>query len=403
MPPLYPQNNRNLKLANRLLIRSLVREHEPVSRKELARLSRLTPAAVTSIVRELLEDGTVLEVGHGQSQGGRRPIYLTLNASAGYVLACRLQKNYLLMALVDLKSQVVAQEETAADTSSPETVAAAMFVHFPGLLAQAGISAGEVSAIGVASPGLVNQATGVIRRSVNLGWHKAPLGPCVSQLFGLPTQVENVSNASALAEKLYGHGRGCSNLVYVGLSVGIGAGIIVNGQILGGTLGYAGEVGHLAVTAEGGALCRCGNRGCFEAYCGTSALVERVRTGIVLGLVAGQEDGLAENLDLAAVFRMWRAGEPYVRTVFTETAAIVGLVVANLVNLLNPGVVVLGGELMDAGEEFLALVRKEVAARALGELAEEVRILRSGLTEDTGMKGAAALALQKVFDQVLVS
>lgn len=397
MQSTYPHNNRNIKLANRILIRSLVRSHEPVSRKDLARLSGLTPAALTSIVRELLDDGTVVETGPGESRGGRRPIHLMLNPQAAYVLACRLQKGYLVMALVDLKSQVVAQREEAADTASPETAAKAIEDNFEALVAESGVPREKVAAVGVATPGLVNPRTGVIRRSVNLGWEEAALGDRLSALFGLPIHVENVSNASALAERLYGHGQGCDHLVYMGLSVGIGAGIVQGGEIVGGSLGYAGEVGHLAVTVEGGAPCRCGSRGCFEAYCGANAIVERVRTGVALGLVSDRWSGAANGLDLAEVFRMLAEGEPYVKSVFAEAARIVGVVVANLINLYNPEVVVLGGELMRAGDEFLALIRREALVRALGELGEQVRIVRSEMEADPGMMGAAALALQKVF------
>lgn len=399
--PSYPHNNRNIKVANRILIRSLIRDHGPISRKDLAGISGLTPAALTGIVRELIEDRTVVEVGAGKSSGGRRPIYLTLNPSAGYVLACRLQKGYLVTALVDLKSNVVAQKEAVADTSSPEGTAKAVYDHFLDLLVQAGVPREKVSMVSVASPGLINSRTGTIKRSVNLGWEDAPLGEHLAEAFGLPVHVENVSNASALAEQLYGHGRGCHHLIYVGLSVGIGAGIILDGQIVGGALGYAGEVGHLAVTVEGGAPCRCGSRGCFEAYCGTGAVVEKIRAGIALGLVSEKWVAALNGLDLSQAFQMLAEGEPYVKSVFAETAAIIGLVVANLINLYNPGVVVLGGELMKAGDEFLDLIRREASGRALGELGDEVRIVRSEMEADPGVMGAAAIALQKVFAQAL--
>ncbi|HHY47472.1 MAG TPA: ROK family protein [Firmicutes bacterium] len=398
----YPHNSKNVKLANRILIRSLIRDHEPISRNELAKISGLTPAAVTSIVRQLIKDGNVLEVGHGESSGGRRPIHLMLNPSVTYILACRLQKGYLLMAIVDLKNNVRALKELAIDTSSPETVARAMGGNFQDLVARAQVPSDKVSFVSVASPGLVNPETGTIKISVNLGWEDAPLGEAVEKAFGIPVHIENVSNASALAEKLYGHGRGCNHLIYMGLSVGIGAGIIVNNQIYGGALGYAGEIGHMAMTLNDGPECKCGSRGCFEAYCGVNAVIERVRAGIKEGLVSPEWSTATDTLDLTQVLQMLHEGEPYVRSVFAEVANIVGVVVANLINLYNPEIVVLGGELMQAGEEFLELIRQSASARALKQLAEQVKIVKSEMTDDPGMKGAAAIALQRIFEQDLI-
>lgn len=402
MLPPYPYNSKNVKLVNRSLIRALIRDHEPISRNELAKISGLTPAAVTTIVKQLIKDGAVCEIGHGESSGGRRPIHLMLNPSITYILACRLQKNYLLMAIVDLKNNVHAQKTLTIDTSSPGTVAGAMLENFQDLLTQAQVPKEKVSFVSVASPGLVNPETGTIKISVNLGWENAPLGETLAEAFGIPVHIENVSNASALAEKIYGHGRECSHLIYMGLSVGIGAGIIANNQIYRGALGYAGEIGHMAMTLDEGPECKCGSYGCFEAYCGINAVMDRVRTGIAKGLVSPNWDNAANGLNLPIIFQMLRDGEPFVKSVFAMVANIIGVVVANLINLYNPEVVVLGGELMQAGEEFLGLIRQGASAHALRQLSESVKIVRSEMADDPGMKGAAAIALQKIFEQDLI-
>ena len=388
----------DLKVLNRLLVRDTIRKRGPIARFEVAKLTGLTPSTVTVIVNDLIGAGVIREVGRGESSGGRRPIMLELNPRAGYIFAVQLQRGELVAALLDLGRTIVASEVFKLDTSLPEDVADAIGSCFADLTRRARVRREEVLWCGVASPGLVDSRRGVVERSSNLAWEKIPFGAMLSsRLAGLPLQVENISNAAALAEKVYGSGRGCPNLIYLNLSVGIGAGIILEGEVFGGSQGYAGEVGHMTLMPDGGPLCACGRRGCFEALCSVRTILGQIKASV--------PDEIMERFGLRkAALGVGEALSPplteteEVKRILSETGRLIGIAVANLASLFNPEMVILGGELSRAGEVLLAAVRQTSRENALPEISDRVRIVLSTMAEDPPLMGAYVLALEKVFE-----
>lgn len=382
---------------NRLLVRDVIRRLGPIARFEIAKETGLTPSTVTVIASELLEAGIIKEVGHGESSGGRRPILLELNPMAANVFAVRLQRGELVTAIFDLAQNILAEDEQSLDTALPDDVVKAIRVSFDSLVEKTGVDPEAILWAGVASPGLVSSHRGVVERSSNLDWVKVPLSAMISQAIGgIPVQVENISNAAALAEKEYGLGRGRKHLVFINLSVGIGAGIISDGEISGGVRGYAGEVGHVTLLADNGPLCACGNRGCLEAICGTRAVLTKV-CQTVPGSVFAEHGIDADRLAVKDLLLPPLKGLPEVQRVVEETGQAIGILVANLVNLLNPEMIILGGELAALGDGLLERVRGEVKHRTLKELGQTVEIQTSTMRGSAALMGAYALALERVF------
>ena len=239
-------NSGDVRIYNRILIRNIIRKMGPIARYELAKETGLTPPTITAIVNELMEDGIVMEVGYGESKGGRRPVMLELNSKAAYIFAVRIQRDEAVTALFDIGGNILEHHKQALDTSMVDDVVDAIGNSFDWLIENTGIKKEKVLCCGVASPGLINIHRGLIVHSSNLKWDQVPIGALLSKrLYGIPIYVENISNAAALAEKEYGCGRGCHNLVYLNLSVGIGAGIIIDDKLYSGSRGYAGEIGHI--------------------------------------------------------------------------------------------------------------------------------------------------------------
>lgn len=390
-------NSRGIKIHNRLLVRNTIREHAPIARHEIAKLTGLTASAVTVIVNELMGLGILREVGHGKSSGGRRPVMLELNARAGYIFAVRLQRGEFAAALLDLAGGVLEKQFKRLDTSSPETVAEAVEQAFRTITRSVGVSSGDVLWCGVASPGLIDSSCGMLERSYNLQWDHVPLGMILStRLDNIPVHVENTSNAAAFAEKEYGSGRGSANLLYISLSVGIGGGIIIGGEIYGGARGYAGEIGHTALISDGGPACTCGSSGCFEALCSVKAVLNRIKAEVPeatfkrYGLSAAKIT--MDNFVLPPVAEI-----PEVQKIIRETGRYTGIMIANLANTFNPDLVILGGELARAGEIFMKAVKKEVKERTLNQIEEAVQVVRSTMMEDPALMGAYALALGNIF------
>lgn len=390
-------NSKDLKVLNRLLVRDMIRKLGPIARYEIARETGLTPSTVTVIVAELLEAGVIKEVGHGESSGGRRPILLELNPSAAHVFAIRIQRGELVTAIFDLAKNILAERHYQLDTSVPEEVVEAMGGSFEELIGEIKVDPDHVLWCGVACPGLVSSHKGVVERSSNLGWLKVPLGALISKrLGGIPVHVENISNAAALAEKEYGLGRGHKHLVFINLSVGIGAGILADGEIYGGVKGFAGEIGHMTLLAEDGPLCACGRRGCFEAACGVRAVIERAKATIPAETFT--EYGISKDeLTLADLAFSPLADCAEAQRLIREVGRSIGILVANMVNLLNPETIILGGELANLGDRLLQAVKAEVKARTLEEIRKTVSIQISSIEGSAPLMGAYALALERIF------
>ena len=388
--------SRDMRHQNRLLVRDIIRLKGPISRNEIARVTGLTPPTITNVVNELLASNMVREIGPGESTGGRRPVLLELNPNAGFVFAARIQRGEIVTALLDLVGTVLASSRTSLDNTDPDTFIQAIAGAFEMLAAGAGVARHQALWCGVAPPRLVDPERGVVHRSSNLAWSQVALGPMLSDAIGgIPVHVENVSKAAALGEKAYGSGQGYQNLVYLNLSVGISAGIIVDNQVFSGSRGYAGEIGHVATVANGGPLCACGQYGCLEATCGLKALLKKVADETpaealkALGIDAAQLSVEHLTGELAQV--------PQVRRIIQEAGKTIGLFISTVMTLFDPEIVILGGELARLDETFLDAVVRSARKHGLADIVQNIPIVRSTMRDDPGLMGAYALALDEVF------
>jgi N-acetylglucosamine repressor len=388
-------NSRDLKVLNRLLVLNTIRKNGPIARYEVAKITGLTPPTVTVIVSELMKRGVVKETGAGKSNGGRRPVFLELESSAGFIFAVRLQSGEIMAALMDITGNVLESRYLKLDTEFPEAVVAAIRECLDQFIKRTGTPRERVLWCGVAFPGLIDISQSTVVRSFNLGWNKAPLGEMLSHsLSGIRVHIENISNAAALGEKVYGSGRGLPDLMYLNLSVGIGAGIILNHQVYNGTQGYAGEVGHMTLAPETGPQCLCGRYGCFEAFCGIRAVLERIKTEAPPECF--EEWGVAKHRlgfdDLSIPFIR---ESPHVKAILADVENYIGIAIANLVSLFNIPLVILGGEMV--GVLSLNAINEKVKARLFPEIGETVRVVGSVMREDPPLMGVYALVLEKVF------
>lgn len=390
-------NSKDLKILNRLLVRDTIRRMGLIARYELAKETGLTPPTVTVIVNELIKKGIVLEVGHGESSGGRRPVMLELNSRAAFIFAVRIQCGEAVTAIFDLVGNILNQHSQTLNTASPEELVGAIGDSYDWLLKNTAIDQKLVLRCGIATPGLVDSSSGVVVRSSNLGWEKVSLGELLSKrLDGLPVHVENISNSAALAEEEFGGGQGSTNMIYLNLSVGIGAGIILNREIYRGFRGYAGEIGHMTLIPENGPKCTCGSDGCFEAVCGTGAILKKVKS--VIAETVFEQSGITKSkLNFQKLIYPPLRELPEVKEVLRQSGYYTGIAICNLINLFNLDTVILGGELAQAGDIFLNEVLATVKNRVFPEIRENVRITCSNLKEDPPLKGIFALVVKKIF------
>lgn len=380
-----------IKGLNKQRILQRIRTGGPLSRAELAEATGLTRPTVSALVAELLAEGWVRELGPGESSGGRRPILLEFNPAARLAVGAELSAGHVRAALCDLEGRILARYKERVATADPaaalERVAAAV-------AAVAGQAPAGVPVVGVGFgvTGLVDRERGIWRGSPHFPGPEQPAAERLTAATGLPVVVENDARCLALGEVHRG-ARLERSLVAIRVGVSIGAGLILDGQLYAGVDQGAGELGHTAVTTEG-PRCACGRYGCLEAVAAAGAIaraaVRQVRQGrssTVVELAGGDPEAVLATHVIAAA----SAGDDLAREVLAEAGRYIGLAVGNLINLLNPERVVIGGGTSRAGEYLLGPLREAALARALPVQASRVQIVPAAYGEDGVAAGAAAL------------
>jgi glucokinase len=266
-------------------------------------------------------------------------------------------------------------------------------------LDQAHISATDLTAVGLGAPGLSNPETGILFTSPNLpGWKDVPLRDMIEKELGKKAFLINDANAAAIGELHFGAGRGARNFIYITVSTGIGGGIIIDGRIYTGSAGMAGELGHMVIDDEG-PPCNCGNRGCWETLASGTALAREARRSINEGavtLILEYADGDIEKINAEAIHRAAQAGDNLAIELIARGAYYLGVGLANLINIFNPEVIVIGGGLSNIGDMLLKPAFEEAGRRAFKQAYHKVRFARAELGRNSGVLGAAAFALEKM-------
>lgn len=389
-----------VKQLNKACVIDLIRKSgDGVSRAEIAQSLGVSRATVSTIVDGLLRAGLVVERGAGLSRGGRRPIVLQINPEAGRVLGVDIGASHVLAVMADLGGKILQEARAGIDIAAgPEACLPQIAAVIDTLLAEAG-GVERLCAIGVGVPGPVITARGMVSSPpIMPGWDGYPIRDYFEQRWGRPTLVDNDADLGVLGEWTFGAGRGEANLAYIKIGTGIGCGLLLDGRVYHGVVGTAGEIGHVTISQDG-PPCKCGNYGCLEAMAGGQAIAQRAR----LAVLAGQRTTLAEinpgrEIAVQDVVRAAQAGDAVSQQLLSDAGRHLGSALASLINLLNPGLVLLGGRVTEAGQFLLGPVRAAVQARSLRASLQSTRIEPAALGERSIVFGAVALALDSAFE-----
>lgn len=376
----------------------------PLSRSQLADLTGLNKTTVSSLVEELFELTLVHEIGLDTSRGGRPARLLDLNPHAGLVIGVELGVDFISVILSDFVGTVIWREHVDTDPTDPkdEIIALALDL-IDAARASDQVQGTRVLGIGLTLPGMVDVRNGVLLFSPNLQWRNVDLRCIVEQRTDLPVFVENDANAAALGEYLFGIARKVQDFVFVVAGIGIGAGLFLNGNLYRGSGGIAGEIGHTSITADRGRPCRCGNRGCWETFGNQYSLYERVRALLEVGhesLIPRLQRELNETtLTPALIGKAASQGDTVALEALDETGRMIGLGIANLINIFNPRLIVIGGTMSNAGEHLLPAIEAAVEERALMEMQQQVEIKVSAFGQNASVMGAVALVVRATLQQ----
>jgi len=374
-----PGSPTSLKEANQARLIEALQFAGTMTQAELSRFTGLAPSTVSNIVRELTTSG-LLRVSPTVSHG-RTAQAVRLSRGAGVLVAADFGHRHLTVAIADLAYEILAEERVTLEWDHRVDDGLAEVGRIAErLLAALGLARELVVGVGMGLPAPIDSRTGQVGAPSQLpGWVGVDAAALATERLGVPVRVDNDANLGALAEDRWGAGRGADNVAYVKLSDGVGAGLVIRGELYQGSIGTAGEIGH-ATMNEFGALCRCGNRGCLETLVATSVLLDQLAPNH------------GTSLTIADAVRMAHAGDVSCRRVLEDAGHHVGVAVANLCNIFNPDRIIIGGELAQAEDLIVGSIRRALKRQGIPSAAEAVHIVMAELGARSQVLGALVIA-----------
>jgi predicted NBD/HSP70 family sugar kinase len=377
----------SMRQMNRLRVIEALYHQPDSSRTDVARRTGLSRATVSTLVEELGRAGVVTEQGESEKTRprgttGRPPVLLSLVPGVAFALGLDFGHQHIRVAICDLSGELVVDEWSPAevDYSPIESLDLAHDL-VRAALRNADIEQDRLLGVGMGLAAPIDRVTGELEADGILpGWHGIRPAAEMETRLGVPVQLENDANVGALGEKVFGAARGVDDLVYVRLSAGIGAGLILGGELYQGFRGFAGEIGHV-LADQGGAICRCGNRGCLETIASPVA---------VAGLL---ERSTGRPVSVQGLIELVKAEDRGALRAVADAGEAVGRALSMLVNVLNPELVVVGGDLASAGAVLLESIQAGIARHSVAPASASVRVTAGTLGDRAEVLGAAGLIL----------
>ncbi len=379
----------------------------PLSRIQLAHKTNLSSTTITNLVAELIEQGIVSEDKNPREDElrpvGRPRTGLRLIPDARYVLGVHIGVGLYRVALMNLRAEMVCNKFVNFPIETPPLdVLRSISQDVQALINGCGVEQSLILGVGVGASGLVDTLNGVNILAPNLDWHNIPIRDILQSQVGLPVVVENNVRAMALGEAYFGIGREAQSLAFVYGRTGVGAGFVVEHQIFRGSSTGAGEIGHMILAPERGEMCRCGNRGCMETLVSETVMLRQARHAAasnpksILAKLLSQTN---EPSPVESVFQAARQGDLAAIEIVANVGHYLGIALANLVNIFNPELIILGGMFAQGQDLILPVASQTLRLAAFAGLGEKVRLETTSFGWRAGVTGAAALALLTFFYQ----
>jgi glucokinase-like ROK family protein len=387
------------KELNHLRILNLLRIQPGISRIAIAKSTRLPKATVSGLVSDLIDDDLVVEAGAGVqlAAAGRRPVKLKLNGQIRLAIGVELTGSACVAALTDLYSEPIRViREPMPNTSVQASID--MIIKTADDLLQ-GHDPTKVLGLAVGVPGPVDAERRCVIQAENIDWFDVPLASLLEERTNYPVTVVKRQQAGALGELWNGIGKGCSDLLYISIGVGIGCGIILSGRLWEGAYGVSGELGHMTIVPDG-EQCRCGNFGCLETVASDRAIAELAAKEVRKGretVLFDSRTGTPGPFTSTQVIAAAKAGDRLAIDVIQQAARYLGIGIASAANLFNPSKIVLGGDVVQLGDLFLAPIREVVTRRGFPLSVNRLEIVASSLGDRAAAIGAAALVIDRFF------
>ena len=389
-----------MKSLNKSIVLNKIRTDGPISRALIAKETNLTPPTVSTIVKELLDAELIAESEQGESQGGRKPTMLVINSSRFYVIGLDTGPKTLRAVLVNLTGELAGKRSCDIPVNATSDELISFLIDTIHSLVEDHRDK-EVIGIGVGMHGVVDVKEGVGLFAPILGLKNIPIKAKLEKEFGVQVQADNDVRVMAFGEYWFEGHRGDHNMVTVNIGHGVGAGIVLNGKLFHGEHHLAGEIGHMTIDLSG-KPCSCGNNGCWQTLIAGPAIGEAAQEELSLGRASSLRElsgGNIESIDGQMVFEAANQGDSLAVEVLNKTGVFIGIGLTNLIHMLNPSKIIIGGGVSGASEFILPRIKETIGMRALTERAKNTEILTSSHGMYGTAMGAAALVLAEIFDE----
>ncbi len=387
-----------MKKMNTSLVLNTIREDGPISRADIARKTKLTPATITNITSELIKYNLILEAERGLSSGGRKPVMLRINSNGYYVIGIYIGSKNVDIIIADLNADIIYSNSIENDsTMSGEEVLAKIISKVKQWLQ--GHTDKKILGIGVGVHGLVKSQEGILVYAPNLGWENLPIKNKLEQALKLPVFIDNDVRTMTLGESWFGLAREVSNFIFVYIGYGIGGSIVIDNQLYRGMAEGAGEIGHTTIEANG-PKCSCGNYGCLQSLASEQAMLSSIKKRIAEGresIICKWIDNDICRISPGIIVKAALQNDELALEVIKEKSKYLGIGIANLINTFNPSLVIINGRVSQLDRVVLDCIQEEVKKRSLKHMQHSTSITFSRLNEEAVLKGAVALVLSETF------
>jgi len=392
------------KKALKLKILDLIRNKGLITKQQIAKELGINITTVSILINQFKEkDNIIKEIGDGSSSGGRKPKLYMINNELGYIIGIDVGGTNTRGILTDLSGNIIhylkiktrAKEGKEAVLNRVISVANEM-------IDSSKISKEKLFGIGMSISGIINSFEGVSIFCPNIpGWENYPIKNIMEKEFNLPVCIDDSVRCAAVAEKRFGIAKDHDNFIFISIGKGIGMGAFIDGKIYRGSMGLAGELGHITVS-EDGPLCNCGNKGCLEAIASGPGILRRAREGIENGIITSiskEINNNFDNLSMEIISKAANEGDKYAYYLMNRTGEYIGIAIAAALNLFGSDLVVLWGGILECGDIILDAIKRTVKMRALEFISKRVRIEKTGIGDNIAALGAAQTFIDKLFTE----
>jgi len=386
-------NKQLIKELNRAIVINTILNYGPVSRTRISEITDLGLSTVSNIVADLIKRELIYETGEEESSGGRRAILLEFNCNDRFVLGIKIGLDGIIIGLVNMKSKILGQHFIPSPVKSSEKIVLEVLIKaIRDLINKKHIQAEKIVGCGIGISGLVNQKEGILVFSKILGWKKIRFKELLEKEFNFPIFIDKDVNTLTLAEKRFGVGKKINNFICITIGKGVGAGIVIKGDIYHGSYGGAGDFGHIIIDKDG-PLCYCGKRGCLETFSSDKFIINKIKEAL-----SNQQETIIKDLNFITVDTVVKAaqeGDIVSKNIFQEVGKNLAMGIVSLISLFDPELIIVGGEGVKAGELVFPTMRKVI--RDNFPYKKEINIIPLQPGEEGWIIGAAELVLSEVF------